>query len=143
MAVITISRDPGAFGEELAARLAGKLGFLLIDKAHLVRLRREMDLSETSLERIDEIIPSDSAGIDSETEAMMRVLPNLIAQIAEDHDLVVLGRGCRGCFTTAPEHCTYAPWPRAAFRWNSMHKARSARRLRRIFICRSRTFISS
>ena len=71
MAGITISRDPGAFGEEIAARLAGKLGFLLIDKAHLVRLWREMDLDEASLARVDETIPPEVAGIDSETEAII------------------------------------------------------------------------
>lgn len=39
MAVITISAEPGAFGEEIAARLAGHFGFLLIDEARLSTLR--------------------------------------------------------------------------------------------------------
>lgn len=102
MAVITISRDPGTGGEEIAARLAGRLGFVLIDKQHLVRLWREMDLEETSLAKVDEIIPSDSGGIDSETEAVMRMLPDLIVQMAEDHDLIVLGRGAQGLFRNRP-----------------------------------------
>lgn len=71
MAVITISRDPGASGEEIAARLAGKLGFLLIDRPHLLRLWREMDLDETSLANVDERIPPGSSEIQSETEATM------------------------------------------------------------------------
>ena len=44
MAVITISREPGALGEEVAARVAGRLGFSLVDKARLAQLSGEMDL---------------------------------------------------------------------------------------------------
>ena len=43
MAVITITREPGAFGEDIAARLAGKLGFMLVDKARLVEYWSEVD----------------------------------------------------------------------------------------------------
>lgn len=46
MAVITISREPGAHGEEIAARVAGRLGFLLIDKARLAQTLGELDLNE-------------------------------------------------------------------------------------------------
>ena len=102
MAVITISRDPGASGEEIAARLAGRLGFVLIDKSHLVRLWQESDLDEMSLARVDEKIPPGSDGIDSETEAILRMLPDLIVQMAEDHDLIVLGRGGQGLFRNRP-----------------------------------------
>jgi len=102
MAVITISRDPGASGEEIAARLAGKLGFLLIDRPHLLRLWREMDLDETSLANVDERIPPGSSEIQSETEATRRMLPDLIVQMAEDHDLVVLDRGAQGLFRNRP-----------------------------------------
>jgi cytidylate kinase len=102
MAVITISRDPGASGEEIAARLAGRLGFVLIDKPDLLRLWRELDLDETSLAKVDEQMPPGSDGIDSESEAIMRMLPDLIVQMAEDHDLIVLGRGAQGLFRNRP-----------------------------------------
>ena len=52
MAVITISREPGTFGKEIAARVAGQLGFVLVDKAHLARLWSEADLDEVSLESV-------------------------------------------------------------------------------------------
>jgi cytidylate kinase len=102
MAVITISREPGALGEEIAARVAGQLGFLLVDKAHLIQLWHEIDLDEAKLARVDERIPSEEQVIDPETEAWVKMLPDLVAQLAEDHDLVVIGRGAQGLFRDRP-----------------------------------------
>jgi cytidylate kinase len=102
MAVITISREPGAFGEEIAARLAGKLGFMLVDKTRLVEFWSEVDPDTVSFKNVDEWIPMDDLDIDSETEATVRLLPELIVQLAEEHDLVVIGRGAQGLFRNCP-----------------------------------------
>ncbi|MGA7875797.1 MAG: cytidylate kinase family protein [Desulfoferrobacter sp.] len=102
MAVITISREPGTGGEEIAARLAGKLGFLLVDKHRLSELWREIDLDESKLFHIDEDIPSEAQLLDDETEAFIRVVPDLLVQLAEEHDLVVIGRGSQGLFRDRP-----------------------------------------
>lgn len=102
MAVITISREPGTFGKEIAARVAGQLGFVLVDKAHLARLWSEADLDEVSLESVDEWIPSDEPIIDPETEASIKLLPDLIAQLAEEQDLVIIGRAAQGLFRNRP-----------------------------------------
>jgi cytidylate kinase len=103
MAVITISREPGALGEEVAARLAGLLGFLLVDKARLAQLWNEMDLDEANLARVDEGVPNGGPGsMDSETAACVGLLPDLIAQLAEEQDLVVIGRGGQALFRNSP-----------------------------------------
>ena len=102
MAVITISREPGAFGEEIAARLAGHLGFMLVDKARLGEFWHEVDPDMASLKNVDERIPQDDLEMDSETEATIRLLPELIVQLAEEHDLVVIGRGAQGLFRNCP-----------------------------------------
>jgi cytidylate kinase len=102
MAVITISREPGALGEEIAARVAGHLGFLLVDKARLTQLWSEIDLDEAKLAKIDEEIPTRDWRVDPETEAWVKTLPDLVAQFAEEHDLVVLGRGAQGLFRNRP-----------------------------------------
>ena len=102
MAVITISREPGALGEELAARVAGQMGFLLVDKARLAELWREIDLDDSKLETVDEEIPCEERAIDPETESCVRLLPDLIAQLAEEHDMVLVGRGGQGLFRERP-----------------------------------------
>lgn len=98
MAVVTISRQPDVFGEEVAARLAGKLGFMLVDDARLAQLWREADLDEGALAGIDERLPCADPGMDPETEASLKLLPDLIAQLAEEYDLVLVGRGGQGLF---------------------------------------------
>ncbi len=102
MAVITISRQPGALGEEVAARVAGQLGFSLVDKARLAQLSGEMDLDEARLRKMDEAIRGGGREIDSETEACARLLQDLIVQLAEEQDLVVIGRGAEGLFRDRP-----------------------------------------
>lgn len=102
MAVITIAREPGALGEEVAARVAGSLGFLLVDTSTLARFWREMDLDDASLEAADEAQVGGRDRIDSESETSVKLLPDLIAQLAEEQDLVVVGRGGQGLFRDRP-----------------------------------------
>ncbi len=102
MAVVTISREPGAGGEEVAARLAGMLGFLLVDKARLNELWREAELDEAQLGSVDEDIPAEVSSGDGETEACVKLLPELLVQLAEEHDLVIVGRGGQGLFRNRP-----------------------------------------
>ncbi|MDY0039466.1 MAG: cytidylate kinase-like family protein, partial [Desulforhabdus sp.] len=102
MAVITISREPGVGGEEIAARLAGKLGFLLVDKAHLTRLWREINLEDEELSSVDERVPTDEQALGGEVEAYARLLPDLLAQLAEEHDLVIIGRASQALFRDRP-----------------------------------------
>ncbi|MEM5788552.1 MAG: cytidylate kinase family protein [Syntrophobacteraceae bacterium] len=102
MAVITISREPGTLGEEVAARVAGLLGFLLVDRAPLAQFWREMDLDEAALAKADEEHVGEECAADPESEACIKLLPDTLAQLAEDHDLVVIGRGGQGLFHNRP-----------------------------------------
>ena len=100
MAVITITREPGSLGEEAAARLAGHLGFSLVDKARLAQLAGEMDLDEAR-RKVDEVISGESP-IDSETEACAGMLRDILVLLAEEQDLVIIGRGAQGLFCKIP-----------------------------------------
>ncbi|MGA2402301.1 MAG: cytidylate kinase family protein [Syntrophobacteraceae bacterium] len=102
MAVITISGEPGSPGEEVAARVAGHLGFSLVDKAGLAQLGGEMDLDEARLRKADEAISGEGGEIDAETEACARLLQDIIAQLAEEQDMVIIGRGAQGLFHNCP-----------------------------------------
>jgi cytidylate kinase len=102
MAVITIFREPGTLGKEVAARIAGRLGFSLVDTTKLVQLSGEVDLDEARLVKVDEAIAKGIGKIDSETEGYARLFQDLIAQLAEEQDLVVLERGSQGLFRDRP-----------------------------------------
>lgn len=102
MAVITISREPGALGEEVAARVAGLLGFLLVDRGFLARFRQEADLGEADVAGVDEANLGEECGSDPESEDCAKLRPDLIARLAGDHDLVVIGGGGQGLFHNRP-----------------------------------------
>jgi cytidylate kinase len=102
MAVITVCTEPGALGEEVAARVAGRLGFSLVDNARLAQLSGEIDLDEAGLRKVDEAISGEGLQIDAETEACARLLQDFIAQLAEEQDLVIIGRGAQGLFRDRP-----------------------------------------
>jgi len=64
MRAITISREYGSGGGEIAARLAQRLGWQLIDHAVIERTARELEVNETEVEKHDEdYIESDRPGI--------------------------------------------------------------------------------
>jgi cytidylate kinase len=102
MAVITISMEPGAHGEELAARIAGHLGFVLLDDAYLADLWREADLDAMKPESAEEAVPWERNGTDPEAEESFGGLPGFMVQMAEEHDLVIIGRGAQGLFRNRP-----------------------------------------
>ncbi len=109
MAVITISGESGTPTEEIAARLAGRLGFSLVDKTRVSQLAGEMDMDEAKLselgEAIDEIEAKPSGEtreLDAEAEAYAGLLQELIAQLAEEQDLVIVNWGARGLFQELP-----------------------------------------
>lgn len=133
MAVITISREPGALGEEVAARVAGSLGFMLIDRAGIAQVWRELDLDEDILEKADEGDVSERCMIGSESIAYVKLLPDLIVQLAEDHDLVVIGRGGQGLFHNRPGtlHVRIVASRQFRIRQEQIHKGLSAREARR------------
>src|SRR5438046_7739543 len=54
MRAITISREYGSGGGEIAARLARKLGWQLIDHAIIEQTARELEVHETEVEKHDE-----------------------------------------------------------------------------------------
>jgi len=136
MAVITISREPGAFGEEVAARVAGSLGFLLVDSARLAQFWQEMDLDEDDLTKVDEGGVGEDRVIDGEHEACIKMLPDLIAQLAEDHDLVVIGRGGQGLFQNRPGtlHVRVVASRQFRIRQLQSHRNLSAREAKRYII---------
>src|SRR5436190_2679045 len=54
MSAITISREYGSGGGEIAARLAHRLGWQLIDHAIIEQTARELEVHETEVEKHDE-----------------------------------------------------------------------------------------
>src|SRR5437016_8158342 len=64
MRAVTISREYGSGGGEMATRLARKLGWQLIDHAIIEQVARELEVYETEVEKRDEeYVESTRSGI--------------------------------------------------------------------------------
>jgi len=102
MAIVTISRQIGSGGDEIAARLANELSFTLVDQGLLVRLMQEHGLSRTEFDELDEEQHGREGRDRGETQVHVDLLHTLIANLAAEKDLVVLGRGGQFIFRGFP-----------------------------------------
>lgn len=102
MAIITISRQIGSGGDEIAARLAAELGFTLVDHALLVELLKAQDLSQSDAEAVDQEERSTAQAQSQADQVYADLLPTLITDLATEKDLVVLGCGGQCLFRGYP-----------------------------------------
>jgi cytidylate kinase len=120
MAAITISREYGSGGGEIAARLAHRLGWQLIDHAVIEQAARELEVNETEVEKHDEdYVENDRPGIldrilerltpsapmpggggilvrpssPGETLAYQETMRNIINAAATSGHVMIVGRG--------------------------------------------------
>lgn len=133
MAIITISREPGTLGEEVGARLAGFLGYMLVDRACLAQFWQEMNLDEANQQSAGAAYAGDDFAKTPEGDAFLGLLPDILAHLAEDHDLVVIGRGGQGLFRDRPGtlHVRFVASREFRVRVVQSHVGLSARQARR------------
>jgi len=119
MRAVTVSREYGSGGGEIAARLARKLGWQLIDHAVIEQAARELDVYETEVEKHDEeyvetvfsrilnriqhlatSLPTPGAAPGSalpppatETRAYQDTIRQIITAAANTGHVVIVGRG--------------------------------------------------
>src|SRR5574337_1830254 len=102
MAIITISRQIGSGGDEIAARLADALRFTLVDHALLVGLLKARDLSESDVEATNMEELGEVRAHREPDRIYVDILPTLLTDLAAEKDLVVLGRGGQCIFRGFP-----------------------------------------
>jgi cytidylate kinase len=100
LGIITIARQTESEGEAVADRVAGSLGFLLVDRPLLEGLVQEHGLTGGELDESDEERRGtlDSAAGDVHVDYLQAVLLDL----AGKRDVVVLGRGGQFLFRDCP-----------------------------------------
>ncbi len=102
MAIVTISRQIGSGGDEIAARLAKELQFTLVDHTFLVELLKTQGLSKSDFEALDEEAFREARQNREQDQVYVDLLPALITDLAEEKNLVVLGRGGQCIFRGLP-----------------------------------------
>ena len=104
MAVITISRQLGTGGEDLARQLADRMGFALVDRVGLEQLVLTYGLDEQDLGEIQERPPTLWQRLLSDRRLYLELVESLIKDMAEQENLILLGRGGQ---------CAFQDWPDA------------------------------
>ena len=104
--VITISRQPGAGGSEIARRLAKEFNMLLIGSQIIRRVAESSKMSakvvetldEKAVTRIDNMVNSMFAKRHLSPDAYFRHLTRVIATVGEHGDSILVGRGANFIF---------------------------------------------
>ena len=103
MAIITISRQLGSLGTEIATKLKEDLGIKVLDKDSLEsKLVQKYGLPEEKVERYDEKKPAFWDLFSSDKDKYLHFLKTAIYEFARDGNCVILGCGGQVLFQDIP-----------------------------------------
>ncbi len=93
MAIVTMSHEMGSGGAEIGAALAERLGYRYVDQDMIGQAARQYGVGEEKLTQLDETKPSLFERFDVETRQYITVLQSALLDVAEQDDVVIMGRG--------------------------------------------------
>jgi cytidylate kinase len=102
--VITISRQYGAGGTELARMLAGRFGFRVIDNELLTMAAEQSGLDLAKIERVYEQRPSfqDLRIYKEQSEKYVQAVNQVLEQLAAEGTVIIVGRGANLALLQVP-----------------------------------------
>jgi cytidylate kinase len=93
MAVITISRQVAALGDEIAAALAKELGYAFIDRQKIEKRIMELGIPEEKLKKYDERKPGFFASLAKDRDEYLDCLQTAVLEAAARNNCILIGRG--------------------------------------------------
>lgn len=93
MAIIAISRQVAALGDEIATATAKKLGYKFIDRKAIEDRIVELGFSAEKLKRYDERKPGFFASLAKDRDEYLDYLQTAVLEAAADGNCVLIGRG--------------------------------------------------
>jgi cytidylate kinase len=102
MAIITISRELAALGDETARELAKSLGYNLVDKNTLAERIKSYGVEDSKLKKYDERKPSFFASLSHDRDDYLHYLKTAILAEAERGSCIIIGRGAGVIFKKMP-----------------------------------------
>jgi len=102
MPIVTISRESGSLGTQIARSLAEALALPLLDKQSLERRLAEHGVTGTSLEKYDERRPAFWEIFSSDKNRYLHFLKTVIFAFVRDGSGVLLGRGAQVLLADLP-----------------------------------------
>jgi cytidylate kinase len=102
MAIITISRELAAMGDETAHELAKCLGYRFVDKQSLEERIKSYGVLDRKFEKYDERKPSIFASLSQDRDDYLHYLKTAIFTEAGSGNCVFIGRGAGAVFKNTP-----------------------------------------
>ncbi|MDR1786752.1 MAG: cytidylate kinase-like family protein [Spirochaetaceae bacterium] len=93
MAVITISRQVAALGDEIASALAKELGYTFIDRKMIESRLLTLGFPEEKLKKYDEKKPGFFASLAKDRDEYLDYLQTAVLEAAGDNNCILIGRG--------------------------------------------------
>ncbi len=122
--IVTISRQPGSGGEDIARSLAEKKGLRVFDREVLREKLIELEIPEPMIDRYDEKKPGIWHGFSETKEKYLHFMKKAILEFAMEGDCVLLGRGTQVLFSGIPgvvKVRIVAPVGQCALRFSEEH----------------------
>ncbi|MBI9098762.1 MAG: cytidylate kinase family protein [Spirochaetaceae bacterium] len=95
MSIITVSRQYGSLGKEIAENLASKLAYQFLDKKSLESQSGKFGIPDVSIEKYDEKSPGFFEYFKSGKDRYIRFLKTAVFENTKKGDCVICGRGAQ------------------------------------------------
>lgn len=93
MAIITISRQIGSLGDEIAKAVADKLGCVYVEKSKISKLLSDQGFSAHEVEKYDEKKPSIWQSLSIQKKRFAHLIRAAVYELAADENVMIVGRG--------------------------------------------------
>ena len=93
MAIITISRQVGSLGYEIARATADKLGYEYIEKVQISEILSKLGFSISDIDKLDEKKPSIWQSLTAQKELFAHFIRAAVCELAARKNVVIVGRG--------------------------------------------------
>ena len=104
MAIITISRQVAALGDEIASAAAERLGYTFEDRKNIEKHIVKMGFPEEKLKKYDERKPGFFASLAKDRDEYHAYLQTAILEAAEKNNVILIGRGASIILEDIPHH---------------------------------------
>ena len=95
MSIITVSRQYGSLGKEIAERIASELGYKFLDKKSLESQYGKFGIPDVSIEKYDEKSPGFFEYFKSGKDRYLRYLKTTVYENSKEGNCVICGRGAQ------------------------------------------------
>jgi cytidylate kinase len=103
MAIITIARQIGSLGNEIAAEVAQRLQYTLVDQVRLQEAAEAYGMLKSELEEVHEKRPTlVTRYLTMRHRAYLDMIQTIVYQYAKDDDVVLVGRGATVLLSDVP-----------------------------------------